>query len=1506
MAKFEINVSVNGEASIKSLDDKLKSVDTSAQKASKSTDSLSSSLKTLGGVIASIGIYELAKKTIQTADTMNLLEGRVSLVTKSMNEQIAVQEKLFKVAQNTRQGLEATTSLYTNLASSMTAMGKSQNDIIKMTETVNKAMVISGSSTQQAQAAIMQLGQAFASGTLRGDELNSILENSKGLAQAIADGMGVPIGKLRELGSEGKITSETLAKALEKSASDIEAKFGKMPQTVGQSLTQVENSIMSLVGVADNAVNGSGGLSEIFSYFSKYLDENQASVIEFGSDFLRVMQLIGAGALTTLKGIEVILNGIMGGITSAIEMSINGVLFYINSAISMAETGYNKIRAIGGFEAKTIGRITNVDMGSKSFFSEMKKDADEFNNVGLKTMGKLFDDIANNTTVIKKNTSDLNLNPPPDSIGGNSQTKAQIEVAKKIAEEKLKIANGYLEGYAELEAKAAIATYELQLSYLDSYSDMEAKQAIEQYNQEISNLDAYAELEAKAAIKEFEDKNKLWDDFFSDLDKAMDNQLFDAMSGKWESFGSWLKDFWSSLTTSIARAASSQLSQSLIGGIKNAMGLGDETSQEASWLTNMFKATTGSAVGLGSTLSASQISSLGGVSDAMGFTTTSGRTVVDAAGQITKVGSDLGGITQSISSLNSIYNALTGGLSASIANGFASGAAYTYNGLTAMGVSSGTAGGIAGGIGNFGAGLASPWSTGAGSGMAAQSGAMLGGAALGAAGGYALGTIGDKLFGADTKAAKFGAIGGAIGSLGGPIGAIAGAAIGSLIGGAFGSKKVKDQGLYFAQQSASDSVDKFVMSFVDMQKKSWFSSSSWTDFSVLSSSEKTKVKGIFETYDYLLGALGDTDKIFLKAGKYSGQSFIDTLAKNFISVIKTGGDTTEIYNAWKEYATQIGVTIQEAFGASIQEMITSQRTFQEWAFGSGTIEQIKFTANYLQKDFEALANSMGVSNINVNNFATMYDKAIKANFTPENITKWNSLGQSLMATTDATKAYNEELTTQNSIIDDMLNSSMVALQTALKGVNDIALKTINLFKSLKDSTASLRNSLLSSASGDQTKYYLMQFQDLKKEFLSNFDASGTVYAGNLEKMERDYSKLTDTISSLGGVGTSGQKSALVGQLDIFGQMFDKNAQALSVLIVGDETGSASESTLTNVEQWIKSLYAVQEQANIAEQASLSPASFEAGHQLGTQEKIDFAKATGLTIGSESFNKAIVDIQGFATQSDDTSYLKGLISSGDIASIKALQSIGSTAPSDAISAIGSATSEYKNMESSISAINQSNAIETAKPKYDKALEMMKSYLYGGFDAWSDHGKEAFAYISSLGLPVNTGIRGNQSAFNAFASAVDSKYNSEISSLSFSGTSAQDFSNLVGPYINSLWGTVPDLSALSPSEQAIISQYLQGKSMIGFSQGGYTGDMATNQIAGVTHGQEYVVNAKTTKDLGLNNSGGLFREMANEIKSLKNEVVKLNELAMNQLRETIGGNIIMRQVTNGGNAMMIEVL
>ena len=139
--------------------------------------------------------------------------------------------------------------VYQRFSDNAKTLNINMDETARLTETVSKAVAISGASAQAADAALVQFGQALASGTLRGEELNSVMEQTPALAKAIAQGMGITVGQLRSVAAEGKITSKEIVKAL-KMFKMMLMHFCKTDITIGQSLTLLNNEITKFVGEA--------------------------------------------------------------------------------------------------------------------------------------------------------------------------------------------------------------------------------------------------------------------------------------------------------------------------------------------------------------------------------------------------------------------------------------------------------------------------------------------------------------------------------------------------------------------------------------------------------------------------------------------------------------------------------------------------------------------------------------------------------------------------------------------------------------------------------------------------------------------------------------------------------------------------------------------------------------------------------------------------------------------------------------------------------------------------------------------------------------------------------------------------------------------------------------------------------------------------------------------------------------------------------------------------------
>ena len=193
-----------------------------------------------------------------------------------------------RIARNARTALDPVAETYIKLTKAGEAYNISAERSARLVETVTKAAVLSGGSRQAQEAGITQFGQAFASGNLAGDELRSIRENSFVLAQALATGLGVTVGELKELGAAGELTTERLADALEKASIEIDARFSVMPKTISQGLTELRNAFTLTVGSADQALGFSNKVAGAMSALAGAIRPITAGIIGLGAAFATV------------------------------------------------------------------------------------------------------------------------------------------------------------------------------------------------------------------------------------------------------------------------------------------------------------------------------------------------------------------------------------------------------------------------------------------------------------------------------------------------------------------------------------------------------------------------------------------------------------------------------------------------------------------------------------------------------------------------------------------------------------------------------------------------------------------------------------------------------------------------------------------------------------------------------------------------------------------------------------------------------------------------------------------------------------------------------------------------------------------------------------------------------------------------------------------------------------------------------------------------------------------
>lgn len=237
---------------------------------------LSRAFQALGGVIAGAISIQAVRSFLELADQSKQISSQLKLATAASGSFAKAQEDVKRITAETRGDLTATATLYATFARSAGELGINQAQVATITKTVNQAFKVSGASGAEASGSIRQLSQAFASGVLRGDEFNSMMEGAPRLAKLLADSLGVPMGSLRAMAEEGELTADKLVRALsdKKYTAGLEAEMRQMPVTFDEAMGQIHNAAVITFGAFDRGgqfsnmlatfvLDGAGGFAEM-------------------------------------------------------------------------------------------------------------------------------------------------------------------------------------------------------------------------------------------------------------------------------------------------------------------------------------------------------------------------------------------------------------------------------------------------------------------------------------------------------------------------------------------------------------------------------------------------------------------------------------------------------------------------------------------------------------------------------------------------------------------------------------------------------------------------------------------------------------------------------------------------------------------------------------------------------------------------------------------------------------------------------------------------------------------------------------------------------------------------------------------------------------------------------------------------------------------------------------------------------------------------------------------
>ena len=308
--------------------------------------------KKAAGLIATYASFQGIKSVLGVSDELTSTQARLDQMNAQLGGTDLKIKDIYSVAQNARGSLGDMASVVARFGNNAKDAFSSTDEVVKFASIVQKQMTIAGASTDEAANAELQLSQALGSGVLRGDELNSIFEQAPNLIQSIADYMDVPIGQIRNMASEGKLSSDVVKQAILASADEVDAKFNQMPMTWAQVGQSIKNTAEMAFQPVLNKVNQLAN-SPAFQNFVNNAMGALTKVASVTLDIMNGIASVGNWISENWSTIEPIVMGIVGalGLYAAAMLTIN-IINGISAALETVKAA-SQMMATGATLAET-------------------------------------------------------------------------------------------------------------------------------------------------------------------------------------------------------------------------------------------------------------------------------------------------------------------------------------------------------------------------------------------------------------------------------------------------------------------------------------------------------------------------------------------------------------------------------------------------------------------------------------------------------------------------------------------------------------------------------------------------------------------------------------------------------------------------------------------------------------------------------------------------------------------------------------------------------------------------------------------------------------------------------------------------------------------------------------------------------------------------------------------------------------------------------------------------
>jgi lambda family phage tail tape measure protein len=380
-------------------------VDVDTKGARSSIASLQSSL---GGIGAAVAGAFAVQSLVGFGDELISLRNRLSAFTGSQAEANAQFDQIAAIAGRARSGLAETGALYNKMAIAADSMGVSTAQVGQITETFAKSLKVGGANAQESASAILQFSQAMGSGVLRGEEFNAVFEASSSTMLDIAKALGVPIGKMRELAKEGKLTSTVIAQALLRMNDSVEEKFAKTIPTISEAFTNLRTAAgIAFTEMATDTESPVAGLAALGQSILK-LTTDLPALVSAIKDLTNVLLLAGGamlafrahtflatGGFTVLQGAIATFGKNIGGATTGLlnfgkaGQSVKNGMVGLGTSLGIIDKSRGSIMKTAegmGFLSTSIKRVSQFGLSLTTVFSGMLRIGLRLSGIGLVIM----------------------------------------------------------------------------------------------------------------------------------------------------------------------------------------------------------------------------------------------------------------------------------------------------------------------------------------------------------------------------------------------------------------------------------------------------------------------------------------------------------------------------------------------------------------------------------------------------------------------------------------------------------------------------------------------------------------------------------------------------------------------------------------------------------------------------------------------------------------------------------------------------------------------------------------------------------------------------------------------------------------------------------------------------------------------------------------------------------------------------------------------------------------